>query len=165
MWDLKPISKEAVPEALEKAERYRYLNEPAEAESICRDILLADPGNQQALIWLILSLSDQIGHGVGANEPREWLMRLDSPYDRAYFGGIIAERTAKWIQRQGSPGSKYSAYERFREAMALYEMADAMRAAGNDDARLRWNTCARILARHPELAPRPEEEMIAVRSE
>ena len=36
---LKPISKDGIPEAISKAELYRYLNEPGEAESICRDIL------------------------------------------------------------------------------------------------------------------------------
>ena len=35
MFELKPLSREAIPRALEKAERYRLLNEPAEAESIC----------------------------------------------------------------------------------------------------------------------------------
>jgi len=39
MYELKRLTKEAVPRALEKAERYRLLNEPTEAESICQDIL------------------------------------------------------------------------------------------------------------------------------
>jgi hypothetical protein len=43
---LKPISKDGIPEAISKAELYRNLNEPGEAESICRDILAADPENQ-----------------------------------------------------------------------------------------------------------------------
>src|SRR5260370_873256 len=40
---LKSISKAGIPEAIAKAELYRYLNEPEEAESICRDILAVDP--------------------------------------------------------------------------------------------------------------------------
>ena len=60
MFELKPISHESVAGALAKAERYRLLNEPGEAESICRDILEIEPGNQQALISLILALTDQI---------------------------------------------------------------------------------------------------------
>src|SRR5205809_2184265 len=36
-----------------KAERYRLLNEPGEAESICLDILVVDPENQHAIIMLI----------------------------------------------------------------------------------------------------------------
>ena len=34
-FQLKTLSPEAVPRALAKAERYRLLNEPGEAESIC----------------------------------------------------------------------------------------------------------------------------------
>ncbi len=40
---LKTISKSGIAEAIAKAELYRSLNEPEEAESICRDILAADP--------------------------------------------------------------------------------------------------------------------------
>ena len=43
---LKPISPEAIPEALQKAERYRLLNEPAQAESLCQDVLAVEPNNQ-----------------------------------------------------------------------------------------------------------------------
>jgi hypothetical protein len=50
MYELKPLSREAIPAALEKAYRYRLLNEPLEAESICRDILEADPENQEATV-------------------------------------------------------------------------------------------------------------------
>ena len=46
MFEFKRITPEAVPAALSKAERYRLLNEPREAESICRDVLLVDPENQ-----------------------------------------------------------------------------------------------------------------------
>src|ERR1700722_16262182 len=59
MNDFKPISPDAVPLALEKAERYRLLNEPAQAESICLDVLAVDPDNQRALVMLLLALSDQ----------------------------------------------------------------------------------------------------------
>ena len=52
MPELKPISKEAIPSALAKAERYRLLNEPRLAESICRDVLRTDAGNQQGLVIL-----------------------------------------------------------------------------------------------------------------
>ncbi len=59
MYKLKTISKEAVPQALEKAERYRLLNEPGLAESICQDVLLVDPHNQKAIVMLILALTDR----------------------------------------------------------------------------------------------------------
>jgi hypothetical protein len=44
---LKSISKAGIPEAIAKAELYRYLNEPEEAESICRDILVVDADHQR----------------------------------------------------------------------------------------------------------------------
>src|SRR5207247_1282312 len=82
IFELKPLTQEAIPKALEKAERYRLLKEPAQAESICLDVLQIDPGNQKA---------------------------------------------------------------------------EAIRPAGNDDALLRWNTCARILTRNPHLQRGPED--------
>ena len=36
---LKTISPEGIEAALSKAEVYRFLNEPEEAESICQDVL------------------------------------------------------------------------------------------------------------------------------
>ena len=59
MFQLKPLHKDAIPAALAKAERYRLLNEPGEAESICLDVLQVDPGSQDALVMLILALTDQ----------------------------------------------------------------------------------------------------------
>ena len=41
--------------------------------------------------------------------------------------------------------------------MDWYEKAEALRPAGNDDPLLRWNACARHLARHPELKPEVED--------
>jgi len=56
---LKTISKDGIAEALSKVELYRYLNEPEEAESICHDILVADPENQIAQRLLGLTITDQ----------------------------------------------------------------------------------------------------------
>jgi hypothetical protein len=50
----------------------------------------------------------------------------------------------------------YLAYEFLREAMDHYQNAEAIRPAGNDDAILRWNTCARMIMHH-HLEPRNEE--------
>ena len=159
MFDLKPLSREAIGAALEKATRYRLLNEPAEAESICLDVLQTEPNNQQALAILLLALTDRFskGYGVSDTQAQEVLPRLQSEYDRAYYAGIICERKAKAQLHQGTPGSGFSAYELFREAMTCYEKAEAIRPAGNDDALLRWNTCARIIMRN-RLASRPREE-------
>ena len=59
MAELKQLHKDAIPAALEKAERYRLLNEPGEAESICLDILAVDPDNQRAIITLLLAFTDR----------------------------------------------------------------------------------------------------------
>jgi len=159
MHDLKLLSEEAIPAALEKAERYRFLNEPAEAESICLDVLQIAPDNQQALITLLLAITDRLtkGYGVSDTQTRELLDRLQGDYERAYYAGIIAERRAKMRLAQGLPGSGW-AYDLFCEAMSCYEKAEAVRAPGNDDALLRWNTCARIIAKN-KLVARQEERM------
>jgi hypothetical protein len=158
MFELKRLSSEAIPEALEKAERYRLLNEPGEAESICLDVLKTDPDNQQALITLLLAVSDRFGkgYGVGDTQAKEFLARVKGEYERAYYAGILAERRAKAKLAQGTPGSKFYAYESFRDAMRWFEKAEAVRPHGNDDALLRWNTCARIIMQN-KLVPREED--------
>ena len=154
---LKPISTAGISEALEKAERYRLLNEPSLAESICHDVLRIDAQNQPALVVLLLALTDQFGHGVVAAKAREILPKLKSEYERHYYAGIIWERLAHAQLRKGSPNAVFTAYDGFRNAMECYEKAQALRPPANDDAILRWNTCARILMRNPNLRPRPDE--------
>ena len=160
MFELKPLSEEAIPAALEKAERYRLLNEPAEAESICLDVLKADPDNQKALITLLLAVSDRFGKGYGVSDTqaKEFLARVRGEYERAYYTGILAERRAKAKLAQGTPGSRFYAYDGFRDAMSWFEKAEALRPSGNDDALLRWNTCARMMARN-QLAPQEHEQV------
>src|SRR5580692_3716141 len=157
MFELKPISPAAIPVALAKAERYRLLNEPWQAESICRDILGIEPEHEQALVMLLLALTDQFGKGVTAAQAREVLARIQNGYERAYYSGIISERWAEALLRQSAPGVGFIAYEMLREAMRHYEHAEQLRPEGNDDALLRWNTCARILMRNQDLRPRGEE--------
>jgi hypothetical protein len=154
---LKPIHADAIPEALEKAERYRLLNEPAQAESICLDILSIEPFHRQALVVLLLAITDQFGEGVSARRAREILPRLESEYDRDYYAGIICERLAHAEVRSGKHGSSYSAYELLILAMKHYESAEQSRPRNNDDSILRWNTCARFLSSHGNLKPRPAE--------
>jgi hypothetical protein len=157
MFELKLLTKEAVPKALERAERYRFLNEPGEAESICLDVLRVEPDNQKALVMLLLALTDQLEHGSEVQQAREVLSRLRGEYEQAYYAGIICERRAKAHMRHGGPGSGYVAYDGLREAMGWYEKAEALRPPGNDDATLRWNTCARTLMSHPHLQAGPQE--------
>ena len=158
-FELKPISRESVRAALQKAERYRVINDPSSAESICLDVLTVEPGNQQALITLLLAITDQFAEGPteGVRRAREVLPRLDDEYKRAYYAGIICERCAKAIFRSRALGSDEKAYHWFREAMSWYERAEALRAPGNDESILRWNTCARLLDRNEHLKPRAEE--------
>jgi tetratricopeptide (TPR) repeat protein len=158
VFELKRLSPEAVPAALEKAERYRLLNEPLEAECICRDVLDADPTNKRAKVTLVLALTDQFARRMAEkfHQARELALELEDEYSRAYYQGILCERRAKFSLDQATPGSGAVAFEWFREAMAHYERAADLRPAGNDDPILRWNTCARVLNRRPDLQPAPE---------
>ena len=160
MPELKPLSREAIPRALEKAERYRLLNEPVEAESICLDVLAADPANQAALIMLLLALTDQFEEAAAGVVARaqDVLKELRDDYERAYYSGIVCERRGKAQLKRGGPGSGSMAYESFREALGFYDTAEAVRPSGNDDAILRWNTCVRILKRHRNLTAAPIDE-------
>ena len=156
----KPISRAGVPAAIEKAERYRLLNEPMEAESICLDVLAVEPENQDALVTLILAITDDLETtlSVGVARARDVLPRLRDEYRRVYYGGIICERHGMAILANGAPRAGENAYQWIREAMELYERAEKLRPAGEDESILRWNTCARLLARFPHLAPVKREE-------
>lgn len=160
MHTLKRISPSGVSAALQKAERYRLLNDSSAAESICRDILEIEPENQHALIVLLLSITDQFGDDLGdaVRRARDVLPRLRDEYKRLYYAGIICERRAKAQRRQSVPGAGAMAYESLQEAMAWYEKAEAIRPDGNDEAILRWNTCARLLASDDHLRPLPVEQ-------
>jgi hypothetical protein len=158
MFDLKPLTPDAIPAALEKAMRYRLLNEPGEAESICLDILAVEPRNQQALVTLLLAISDRFGRGYSISNMRvqEIIGKLTDPYERLYYAGIVSERNGKSQLQQGNPGSGIAAYELLRAAMEAYEEAEKIRPLGNDDALLRWNACARLIMRN-HLEARPAE--------
>jgi hypothetical protein len=162
---LKPISRAGVASALERAERYRLLHEPSLAESICLDVLEIEPENRRALVTLLLAITDQFGQGAAVGKARELLPRMKSEYERCYFAGIICERLAHVQLRKGVPDSAFSAYDGLIQAMRCYEQAIDLRPPGNDDAILRWNTCARILMRNPNLRPRPDEAYESVMGE
>jgi hypothetical protein len=152
MFDLKPLHPDAVTAALARAERYRLLNEPSEAESICLDVLAVEPRNQAARIMLLLALTDQFGEAAGAHKAaREAIAGLDAEYDRAYYAGIIAERRAKAQFARAGASASAGVYDSLLEAMQHFERAETLRQPGNDDARLRWNACVRFIERHPQL--------------
>jgi len=154
--ELKKISHDAIPRALEKAERYRLLNEPHEAESICRDILAIEPNHEGASIALLLSLTDQFtkDRANRMNEARTLSEGLPSELERAYYLGIVCERWAKVQLREGAPG--HVVYSWVRDAMGHYERAETLEPAGNDDAVLRWNACVRLIEEHQEIRPRAD---------
>jgi hypothetical protein len=159
MWSLKPISREGVPAALQKAHRYRVLNDSIAAESICLDVLAVDPANADAIVMHVLAITDQFAEG-GSDDLRratEAAAQLTDPYRHAYYQGIIAERWAKAILHRGLPRAHEMAYEWIARALGWYEKAEGLRLPGNDEATLRWNSCVRMLARDASLRPREEE--------
>ena len=95
-FELKKLSDEAIPPALERAERYRLLNEPVQAESICLDVLRTDPENQSALITLLLAVTDRFGKGYGVSDTqaKELLARVKGEYERRDCAGSGPEHPA-----------------------------------------------------------------------
>lgn len=152
---LKPISREAVPAALEKAHRYRLLNQPVQAESICLDILAVDPDNAEALVALFLTLTDQFPRHIqpAFDRARALLSRLPDAYSRAYYEGILCERRGKAHFRSGNPMAGTMAFEWLERAMGFYERAEAVRPPEDDDAVLRWNSCARMRMANDSIRP------------
>lgn len=157
-FELKSISVQSIPEAMMKVERYRLLNEPVLAESICLDVLAVVPDHQQALISLLLARTDQFQSKVNAKSAQEVLAQIQGEYEQAYYAGIIWERMGHARIRQDGAGAGSSAYHALREAMDRYERAMSFSPPGNDDAILRWNTCARMIMDNPEVQPDPKAE-------
>lgn len=157
MFELKSITKDGIEKALAKGHRYRVLNEPRCAESICRDILRADAGNQPAIYMLVLALTDQFGMGyqVAVEHAQELLPRIEDDYRRAYYAGVICERWGKALYNECLPG--FVIFDWLKQAMDHYEKAESIRPADDDSAILRWNTCARMIKRNKQVRPRPED--------
>jgi hypothetical protein len=148
---LKTISQSGIPEAISKAELYRCLKEPEESESICHDILAVDPQNQKAMRILGLAITDEFtGQGSDRYSDAEAMFQgLADPYERQYYMGLLLERRAKAEMRAAHPAHAVSAL--FTEAMGHFEAAEKIRPPQNDDAMLRWNRCARLLAKLPQI--------------
>ena len=153
--ELKSLRPDAIPAALEKAHRYRLLNEPEQAQSICEDVLRIDPENQDALTTLILALTDRFtgARPVPPRLVRALLPRLNGVYEREYYAGLIDEREGIAWLRSDKPRCGPAAYECFLLAMGHFERAEAIRPPANDDALLRWNSCARMIMNNPDVAP------------
>jgi tetratricopeptide (TPR) repeat protein len=144
-YKLKHISTNGISEAIAKAELYRSLSEPEEAESICRDILSVEPQHQLALRLLGLALTDQFTSGGSDRfrETEEIFQLLANPYERLYYTGILYERSAKAQLKTGhAPRAVLTLFEL---ALQSFAEAEKIRPTGNDDAILRWNRCVRLL--------------------
>jgi hypothetical protein len=153
MLKLKRIRQDAIGAALDKALRYRLLNEPRESESICLDVLAVEPENQQALVTLLLALSDQFeAEYVRAfQRAQELVPQIRDAYEKSYYDGIVHERWAKAQLARHVP--VHVALSWLRNAMRCYEQAEQLSPADNPDAVLRWNTCARLMERLEQLGP------------
>jgi hypothetical protein len=145
---IKSIRQESVAHSLEMARRYRLLNEPMQAESICLDILALEPNNEAARVELVLTMSDQFA-GTRKSPRRADIMAhidlLSDEYSKHYYRGLVLEREGLGFLDRGNAST--FAYDGLREAMESYEAAERIRPAGNDDAILRWNACVRAIQR------------------
>jgi hypothetical protein len=157
---LKTISKAGIPEAISKVELYRSLNEPEEAESICRDILAVQPEHQLALRLLGLAITDQFRGDPSDRygEVEKLFQGLVEPYERLYYTGLLHERRAKAQMQVGR--APHTLVPLFAEAMRCFAEAEMIRPPGNDDAILRWNRCARLLQSHPGFREEKETEAL-----
>lgn len=155
---LKTISKAGIDEANSKAELYRLLHEPEEAESICRDVLAVEASNQLALRLIGLAITDQFSGSPGDRfaEAEAFFQRLADPYERLYYSGLAYERWAKAQLRAGRP--PHTLWVLFEKAMQCFAEAEKIRPTGNDDSILRWNSCARLIGSRPESEWLPEFE-------
>lgn len=146
---LKPIHFESIVAALAKAELYRNLNEPEEAESICQDILAIQPENQAALRMIGLAITDQFIGDLSDRygEVQDFFRQLSDPYEQLYCLGLLYERRAKAQMRAGRPTPALAPL--FEEAMRHFAEAEKIRPAANDESILRWNRCVRLLESLP----------------
>jgi hypothetical protein len=164
MFTLKTLKVASIPSALQNAERYRLLNEPSEAESICLDILQAEPDNQEALIMLILSHTDKFKTQLypAFDNALSVLEQLRDELSKTYYRGVIYERRANAHLNKNEPNSNNIAHDYYIKAMAEYEQILESNPNGNETAALRWNTCARILNENPNLNPSEQSREVEI---
>ncbi len=159
MSELKKLNINAIPKALERAMRYRLLNEPFQTESICRDILAVDADNQDARVILVLAMTDQFGQEKSPSlaTVEDELRHLTDNYKQTYYTGIAFERRAIASIRSNRILDTGNAYDVLQKAMEYYQKAEDIQPENNNDAIVRWNACIRLIDRH-NLKPAPEED-------
>lgn len=166
MPDLRPLSPSAIPAALQRAERYRLLGEGDQAESICLDVLAVEPDRQDAIVMLILAITDQFRDGGGvaphAARAEQLLPRLHDEYARAYYGGVVQERRARALLVRGLTSA---ARAWLTGALEQFDRAIALREPGNDEAVLRWNACVRALNQLPDGVGEEDDQRAVILSE
>jgi len=154
MVEIKSLHNDGIPRALVMAKQYRLLNEPDEAESICLDILAAEPDHQEALATLLLALTDKFsesGLNPAFNQAREIVEKLGDSFCKSYYLGIIFERRAKFHLKQGGPGAGTVCHGWLIKALDCFEEAMTSCDPDNQDTVLRWNSCARAINSHPDV--------------
>jgi len=149
-YELKPLADKNLGSAIELAKHYRALNEPDEAESICRDVLEVAPDNVDALRTLGLALTDRFSAQWMSlfDEACSTFLKLPTAYERAYYVGIAWERYAK---AQLEVGRAHNAIHAFEEAIERFEEASQHAAKDDPAPLLHHNRCVRALTTHPEL--------------
>ncbi len=161
-FELKSISRASMDEANAKAEHYRLLNQPKEAESICLDVLATDPEDQTALRHLGLAITDQFtgGDSDRYTEVEDAFGRLTDEYECLYYTGILHERRVKAQLAAGRP--PHTLLVTLEEALRCFNEAEAIRPEGNDDCILRWNSCIRLLKSHSDAEWHKDTEVVDV---
>jgi tetratricopeptide (TPR) repeat protein len=149
-WELKPLAAKNLKAAVTLAKHYRDLNQPEEAESICRDVLTVAPDDEDAWRTLGLALTDRF--------PSAWMTlfdeacaafaKLSSEYERVYYTGVAWERFAK---AQLAVGREQNAIHAFEEALARFARAEELGPSDEPSPILHYNHCVRALTTHPEL--------------
>lgn len=157
--ELKALPRGEMSTALEMAQRCRDVSEPAEAESICLDLLRVEPENQQALVLLLLARTDLLDEGLpgGVARAREPLAKLVDEYDREYYAGIICERQARYLLGSRGRHTSFIAWDWFQYAMDHFEEAGRLSPERIEPV-LRFNACVRLIERNRHCIPSPEDQ-------
>lgn len=158
---LKSLHASSIEAALERARHYRLLNDPENAESICLDVLDVDAVHQDALIQLILCLTDQFDGGTArVDQARQFLSRVSDEYARSYYAGLICERAARsMLNRRNTRDGRHAAWQWLNEARTHYETAETLSSRECEDAVLRWNACTRMIENR-KLTPDSNDDFV-----
>ena len=156
--ELKTLEKADLDAALATAQASWSEMRADDVESICLDILEADPENQNALELLLRSRIELLKKGLpqGVAHAEELIPRLESDFDKAFFSGMLREGQARYLIEKRGKQSSNVAYSWFRHAMDNFEEAHS-KDPGRIEAQLHWNACLRTLKNNPQCIPPPED--------